>query len=449
MGTKNRIKTNLIPSSEPFKIFLILVLILCLKGKHSSLTAQDFIVSGEFRPETQYNNYMVYPGYDPIFLISQRTRLKFDYANTLKNYKARLTIQDISIWGSSDQLTTVGNNSLMTHEAWIELLLKNDLSLKIGRQVICYDDERILSENDGLQQARSHDIGILKYEGDFHFHLGAAYNNNTDPLQSFKLPYTLNNYKTMQYAHFNKEMSRFDISLLTMNSGLELSPDTMVYNQTFGFNTNAMLNDFLSATGLFYYQTGKDHMYRDLSAYNTKVTLCYAPVPDKLFLTLGYNRLSGNDRNTPANENHSFSLFYGAPLGNLGLTSQYYLGPPIGISSYNFGITNTTFEILFNTEKMVLSHCLILLNSINTISSSIDEADGKYLGIENSFRVDYQINEQVMFCLQVYIFNMSNNFKIANPYFDYSTLEGTQQSIVLNCTVLPVFFKFKRRNDVK
>ena len=79
------------------------------------------------------------------------------------------------------------NNALMLHEAWAEILLtdttiKNkSLSLKLGRQEIAYDDERLIGKLDWLQQGRRHDAAVLKYETkSWLLHLGAAYNQNKE-----------------------------------------------------------------------------------------------------------------------------------------------------------------------------------------------------------------------------------------------------------------------------
>ena len=54
-----------------------------------------------------------------------------------------------------------------------------NFSLKVGRQEIVYDDQRLLGNLDWLQQARRHDAAILKYANKgWTVDLGAAYNQN-------------------------------------------------------------------------------------------------------------------------------------------------------------------------------------------------------------------------------------------------------------------------------
>jgi hypothetical protein len=82
---------------------------------------------------------------------------------------------------------------LMLHEGWAELMLFNKadttiglkgidlMSLKIGRQELSYDDTRLIGNLDWLQQARRHDMALLKtvHKG-WQVDIGFAFNQNTD-----------------------------------------------------------------------------------------------------------------------------------------------------------------------------------------------------------------------------------------------------------------------------
>ncbi len=132
-------------------------------------------LSGQLRTRTEFRNGQGAPlpkGANPAFFTSQRTRLSLGY--TYYRLKFNVTAQDVRVWGQDvstiNRTTTADNNGLMLHEAWAEILLtdtslKNKaLSLKLGRQELVYDDQRLLGNLDWLQQARRHDAALLKYE---------------------------------------------------------------------------------------------------------------------------------------------------------------------------------------------------------------------------------------------------------------------------------------------
>jgi hypothetical protein len=78
-------------------------------------------------------------------------------------------------------------------KAWADLVLANkadtsirfklfeQMSIKIGRQELIYDDSRLVGNLDWLQQARRHDMALLKtmHHG-WQVDLGYAFNQNTD-----------------------------------------------------------------------------------------------------------------------------------------------------------------------------------------------------------------------------------------------------------------------------
>ena len=95
------------------------------------------------------------------------------------------------VWGqdasSINRVTLDAYDGLMLHEAWAEVMLLDtsatleNLSLKIGRQELVYDDSRLLGNLDWLQQGRRHDLALLKLEHKgWLAHLGAGFNQNQE-----------------------------------------------------------------------------------------------------------------------------------------------------------------------------------------------------------------------------------------------------------------------------
>lgn len=81
------------------------------------------------------------------FYSTQRTRFNTLFINT--KIQTYLSIQDIRIWGDDDNFSSNGSygntQSLCLHQGWVKLTLMKSLSLKVGRQIFSYDDQRILS----------------------------------------------------------------------------------------------------------------------------------------------------------------------------------------------------------------------------------------------------------------------------------------------------------------
>jgi hypothetical protein len=100
----------------------------------------------------------------------------------------------VRVWGQdASSISNADGNRLMLHEGWADLMLANKadttfkfkvfdlMSLKIGRQELSYDDVRLIGNLDWLQQARRHDMALLKtiHKG-YQVEIGFAYNQNSD-----------------------------------------------------------------------------------------------------------------------------------------------------------------------------------------------------------------------------------------------------------------------------
>ncbi|MFB9841780.1 alginate export family protein [Mucilaginibacter ginsenosidivorans] len=137
--------------------------------------------------------------------ISQRTRLIFNYNSNKIIFHT--SIQDVRIWGQdASTISSADGNKLELHEAWAEMILSNKkdtsfkispfdyFAIKIGRQELLYDDERLLGGLDWLQQGRRHDALVLKMiEKGWQLDLGGAFNQNTDAINYNGTYYTPGN----------------------------------------------------------------------------------------------------------------------------------------------------------------------------------------------------------------------------------------------------------------
>ncbi|GAB4045733.1 alginate export family protein [Spirosoma litoris] len=181
-----------------------------LLAVQSTLFAQ-FSLVGQLRTRTELRNGVgnLAPKDAPAaFFTSQRTRLTFGYK--WERVQFQTSVQDIRVWGQdAATINNADGNRLMVHEAWADITLANsadttikfrpiqNLSLKIGRQEMVYDDSRLIGNLDWLQQGRRFDAAILKgqHKG-WALDLGVGFNQNTDAFGVVGDYYTAGNAPT-------------------------------------------------------------------------------------------------------------------------------------------------------------------------------------------------------------------------------------------------------------
>ncbi|WP_276482920.1 alginate export family protein [Paraflavitalea pollutisoli] len=160
------------------------------------LTAEaQLTLSGQLRMRTEVRNglgNLTPTGSKAAAFTSQRTRLNIGYKWDKVSFG--LSIQDIRVWGQdASSISPADGNRLMLHEGWADITLANkadssirfrlvdQLSVKIGRQELSYDDVRLIGNLDWLQQGRRHDMVLVKllHKG-WKVDLGYAFNQNAD-----------------------------------------------------------------------------------------------------------------------------------------------------------------------------------------------------------------------------------------------------------------------------
>jgi hypothetical protein len=179
---------NVLSNYRLFAVFLIASL-------SATQSRAQFTFTGQLRTRAEQRN-----GYANLVLndskyggfVSQRTRLNFGYKWDRLTFG--VAVQDVRVWGAdASTISTADGSRLGLHEGWAELTLANKadttigfklidmLSLKIGRQELIYDDSRLIGNLDWLQQARQHDMALLKamHHG-WQVELGYAFNQNSD-----------------------------------------------------------------------------------------------------------------------------------------------------------------------------------------------------------------------------------------------------------------------------
>ncbi|GIZ09796.1 alginate export family protein [Flavobacterium sp. UMI-01] len=355
---------------------------------------------------------------------SQRTRLNVGY--TAYRFKFFTSIQDVRVFGqdasSINKITTDANDGIMLNEAWVDVSLKDTLnksytmSLKIGRQDISYDDQKVIGGLDWLQQGRRHDAIIFKYANKgWLFDAGLAFNQNKE--QNVGTVYngvptgygagtngigTM--YKSFQYTYLAKKFFFGDISFLFFkddfnrytNVASGTPPVTSkVYGEgvwsrnTTGLYFNVMPTRKLNLTGSAYYQGGHDKDGNSISAKMGSITATYQ-VSRKLFVGPGIDFLSGNDGTKTATQNNRFDPLYGTPHKFWGYMDYFYAANGFG----NQGLLNYFFKVKYNAkDKLSFLVDVHGFEAGNKLSNGSGGTLNSYLGTEVDLTMRYNVTK--------------------------------------------------------
>lgn len=309
-----------------------------LMGLLVQFVQAQFMVDGEFRPRTEYRNgfgSLIAEDTDAGYGIS--TRLRLNVGLKTEGYNFYLSLQDVMVWGENRQLLPYDqNNSFAIFQAWADIKLGEGFSTKIGRQVLSYDDQRILGGLDWAQQGRNHDAALIKYLKDsFKVDFALAFNQDYSNPTGFISEGTTYNttgffsYKTMQMLHLSKKWEQFSGSLLLMNNGFQeyeedgVTPDGTSDLQTLGTHLKYNSGKF-GAVANAYFQTGQRQGKVDIKgAHLLSLDLSYKP-SGKVSIGAGLEMISGTDADT--GETGAFFPLYGTNHKFNGFMDYFYVG---------------------------------------------------------------------------------------------------------------------------
>lgn len=351
-------------------------------------------IDAEVRPRFEYRHGFgtLFPNNaDASAFVSQRTRLNTGYKNEYLDFY--LSVQDIRVWGDVPQLNRADRNGFGVHQAWGELLFTPEFSLKLGRQVLNYDDQRIFGGVAWAQQARSHDVALFKYQKNkSSFHLGAAFNQDGES-NIGNLLTTANTYKSIQYGWFHQDWESLSASFLFLNNGLQFidaanaDNNETRFSQTIGTHLK-YAKEKLGLVSNLYYQFGNDVNNNDLSGYLLALEISYKVKP-KWSLIAGGELISGNDNGAPSNgENKAFSPFYGTNHKFNGLMDFFF----VGNHANNVGLVD-----VYIGSVIALGEKTSLNARIHNFSAAADLSgtSSKQLGVEADFVLNYNFKKDI------------------------------------------------------
>ncbi len=356
----------------------------------------QFSVTGEIRPRSEFRNgfkKLTDANSDAAFFIEQRSRLYFNFTNDKLAFN--LTFQDVRLWGNTAQIYKADPSLTNVYEAWGQYGFTPNLALKVGRQELEYDNARILGDLSWAQQGRSHDLVKLVYKKEnTSFHFGAAFNqedvvSKAEPARLSSTFYGMGgNYKTMQFAWFNKKLHGSTFSLLFLNNGVQNPTDSALhFSQTTGFFANHKLAG-LKLEGEFYYQFGNNAAGSQLSAYlaSARATLPTGSVP----ITIGGDYLSGTEAGS--SKDQSFNPLYGTHHKFYGFMDYFYVGNAHGSG----GLTDIYFKTSCKVgEKLTLAADVHQFLSSATIIQADNVRAATNLGTEADLTFKYTFSPEV------------------------------------------------------
>lgn len=304
-----------------------LLLFAAFIASFSSL-AQNFEAGLQLRPRYEFRNgfkTLLTENDDPASYISQRSRLILGYVDN--PLQVKFSLQSIGVWGDAPTMRLEDNNALSVFEAYGQYQVSPQFMLRVGRQVLSYDNQRILGEVDWAQQGQSHDAALLSWLPALNQRLdvGAAYNAPAETVT--RISYNINSYKNMQFAWYHLDVNNVGFSLLFLNTGYEHttaggSPE-VDYLQTYGAFHKFDSGNFFGNVAA-YGQTGERND-REVAAWYAGLNLGYK-LNSAWTLGMGGEYFSGTDRNQTSEDVFSFTPLFGTNHGFNGLMDYFFVG---------------------------------------------------------------------------------------------------------------------------
>lgn len=353
-----QIKFQTYPGGLPLLILIFLIFgsINLLKAQQPAAVQEEQLkLNLQLRPRAELRNGLFTPlltTQNFAAFISQRNRIGLNYSKGNK-ITLGLQLQVINVWGKDSQIQQ-SSNDVSLFEAWAQLYLQRNLQLKVGRQVLSYDDERILGALDWNNAGRKHDAALFKYKkGKFKADIAFAYNQNSERTNGTFFNDSIGQpYKSMEFAWVQYVMTNtVSFSGLLMNIDKQNRTDSLLSHlQTIGANA-FLKNQKISATASFYFQTGsanlKPNTIQKTSAWMGSVYGNYS-ISKKIILGIGSDYLSGKDMDNSSLSVTNFNPLYGTHHKFYGHMDYFYVSSP----HKNTGLWDNYLSASYNSSAL-------------------------------------------------------------------------------------------------
>lgn len=411
-------------------------------SQQNNLPEKKLQIEFEFRPRTEYRN-----GYQQLrndssvagSFTNQRSRLSLNYSYN-NRFILQFSVQDLRVWGQQDPRST--GATLQAFEAWAEPYITDKLSVRVGRQRLSFDNQRLFGENDWRLSANVHDALNFRYNSSkLSTELALAFNQTSERFFGTDYsPVGFTNYKFLAVNYLRYTISK-KLTITTINStdGFQDKKNTEKLNIRYTLGGRLEITSGqLYGTFSGYYQGGKNPTGSDLSAWYFQPEVRYSS-SSGLTIRLGLEYFTGTSNKTISATDNSFVPLYGAAHrfnGSMDLITKF----PGDVKGA--GLVNPYLVVIKPLSKKIdLRADLHTFHAQSAYYVGGTEIS-KYLGFENDWLISFKPNP---------VTKIDAGFSYMNPKHSLAQLKGGGNSglnltwAYISLTFKPVLFttKFK------
>lgn len=364
-------------------------------------TAAQLTVDAQILPRLEVRDgYKILfdSGQAPALFVCQRSRLNLTYS--ADEIKTRFSLQDVRVWGDESNVSSTAVTgdpaSIDLFEAWIEYRNAAGFAMRVGRQALNIDDQRLISQRNWNQNGLSYDALRLRYlPGDWQIDLFFSLNNSRENTAGNQYP--ADRLKTLNFLYLKGPISeRLSNSLILLASGVTANDTSEVIYM------RGTLGDYwhyttgkLDLRGAIYYQFGKNGAGQTVAAYlgsfDGMVQLQSLKAGAGIVYLSGHDALN-NDSDYQSTD-HLFDLLYGARHGYYGFM-DFFTNMPVNTAGG--GLLDACLKLQYGKGKtgvQLNAHRFYLAN--NVLLGSDTEPLDDYLGTEFDFTFKWKLHPAV------------------------------------------------------
>ncbi len=366
-------------------------------------------IGAEFRPRLLIDNGYGTPqlkGESTPLYITQRTRLNAGFQKD--KVESYISLQDVRLWGEDNNYKSSGvygnTESLSLHQGWVKLNLNKILSLKIGRQLFSYDDQRIISARNWNDYQVTYDALLAEFKASkHHLHIGLSY--NAESKNNILFPET--KFKSFDFIHYQYKIEKLTLSgiaVVTENTVSD-STENFILRGTYGTNVNYKTSKFNSHISA-YYQHNLNNEGGKVSSFCFSAFVDYDLV-QKLNLGIGLDYLSGNDETSSSTEDNKFDILYGRRHGWYGYMDYFSTTPEQGLQDY---MAKLTYKPSDKLDIQLHYHYFLLASNKYDATNPVEKIN-KNLGHEVDLKLKWELQKSVNLECGYSIYSMTNTLK--------------------------------------